>query len=450
MRKRLFFVMAVFLCHALFAQNAENPDASTIITLDDALSLALKNNVSIKREEITLAASKRAASHSWNALLPSVSVSANDEMELPDLAKGKSAGGNTDFQNTFGFEGKISVSISSDLFASIKKTKLDYESARISFEQAVMEIQSQVKETYFSLLLAEQNLNLLRENLENAKNQAEQNAERYRRGTLSELEYLSSKVSYEKLKPELKAQELSFRNEKKSFFLFLGLDEEQIKKDQMQYTGSLEDFLTGYKTSFSEAKKNLVAEAVKNGEIPSILNLQKQIEAAQKSVDAARLSAYGPSANISYAVTPVITGSDKGRIKQSASIGVSIPVENLLPFSKGADSIREAQDSVKDLKLQLAEKRRTVSTDFSYLLESIEQKKESVQALKDFVGLAQANYESARYAYSKGMIEFLSMQNASKEILEAKQNLQNEFLENLKLYIALEKLCGTTANALTL
>ena len=42
-------------------------------------------------------------------------------------------------------------------------------------------------------------------------------------------------------------------------------------------------------------------------------------------------------------------------------------------------------------------------------------------------------------------MELLSLQNAAKENLEAKLNLQNEFLENLKLYISLEKLCGKNA-----
>ena len=65
--------------------------------------------------------------------------------------------------------------------------------------------------------------------------------------------------------------------------------------------------------------------------------------------------------------------------------------------------------------------------------------------MKDFVQLARKNYETAKYSYSKGMTEFLSMQNASKENLEAKLSLQNELLERLKLYISLEKLCGKSA-----
>ena len=172
------------------------------------------------------------------------------------------------------------------------------------------------------------------------------------------------------------------------------------------------------------------------------MNLKKQIEAAQKDVSAARLTAYGPNAVVSYSASPILSGNDKGQLKQSASIGISLPLENLLPFSKGADSIQAAKDSVNDLQLQLTEKTKTAGAEYTYIIQSLSQKEESLASLKSFVNLAQKNYEATRFAYSKGMTEFLAMQNASKENLEAKMNLQNELLETLKLYISLEKLYG--------
>ena len=413
--------MKRFLIIALFLISAGSAFA---VTLDEALNLALENNVSIKREEISLGTAKRASAHSWNSLLPSLTLSANDEIEFPNT-------------NNFGAEGKIAVSLSSDFFASMQKAKLDYEAKKISFDEAVLEITSQVKETYFSLILAKQNLNFLNENLENAKAQAEQNEERYRRGTLSEMEYLLSKISYEKLKPELKSQELAYKKDLKAFCLFLGLD-----ADEVTLEGSLEGFIAKYAETFDDGKKSAMTEAVKNGEVPSILNLKKQLEAAQKDVSVARLTSYGPSANLSYSVNPVLTGAEQGKIKHSASIGISIPLENFLPFSKGADTIKTAQDSVKDLQLQLDEKNKTVNAEFSNIIQSLSQKQESLASHKNFVSLAQKNYEATKYAYSKGMTEFLSMQNAAKENLEAKLNQQNENLETLKLYILLEKLCG--------
>lgn len=426
MKKLLFITFLSFLTASLFSQavGALEPVETKDLTLDKALELALENSISIQREKISLGAAERASKHSWNNLLPSISLSANDEIELPQG------------ENNFGVEGKVSLSISSDLFASMKKAKLDYEAKQISFDEAVSEITATVKESYFSLLLAKQNLDFLKENLENAKNQADQNEERYRRGTLSELEYLSSKVSYEKLKPDFKSQELSYQKELKNFCLFLGLDEEAI------LSGKLEDFITSYEAFFDENKKLEISESVSNGNIPSVLNLKKQIEAAEKELSIARLTAYGPGAVLSYSASPDFSRINQGQLKQSASIGLSIPLENFLPFSKGADSIQAAKDSVKDLQLQLTEKSKITYAEYSHIIQSLLLKEESLTSLKNFVNLAQKNYEATKFAYSKGMTEFLSMQNASKENLEAKINLQNELLETLKLYISLEKLYG--------
>ena len=402
------------------------------LTLEDAVSKALENNISIKREKITLEAAERTSKHSWNTVLPSLSVSANDEISLPEK------------QNNFRVEGKAAISISSDFVASIKKAQADYEAARISYEEAVSEILSQVKTSYFSLIYEKENLDYLRENLENAKRQAEQNEERFKRGTLSELEYLSSKVAYEKLKPELKVQEITYKNNLKAFCLILGMEDVETE-NQIAPEGTLEFFLNKYTAFFNNSMIHDTAENVRNGHDPSLQLLEKQLEASKKEVTKIKLSVWGSSVNLSYSLSPVLSGDEKGGFKQSAAIGLSLPLENLLPFSQGADSIKTAEDSVKDLKLQLEEKSKSVSTEFSSILTSLEQKKESISTLKDFILLAQKNYSAAQYSYSKGTMELLSLQNAAKENLEAKLNLQNEFLENLKLYISLEKLCGKNA-----
>lgn len=399
------------------------------LTLEDAVSKALENNISIKREKITLEAAERTSKHSWNTVLPSLSVSANDEITIPEM------------QNNFGLEGKAAISISSDYFVSIKKAQADYEAARISYEEAVSEIISQVKTSYFSLIYEKENLNFLRESLENAKRQAEQNEERYKRGTLSELDYLSSKVAYEKLKPDFKAQELMYQNDLKTFCLLLGI-EEVDSGNQVSPEGTLENFISEYNAFFDANMKKTLSEDIAKGNVPSVVFLQKQLEASQKEVSKTKLSAWGPSLNLSYSMSPVLNGEENGHIKQSAAIGLSLPLENLLPFSQGADAIKSAQDSVKVLQLQLDEKIKSINVDYNSLLESLEQKKESITTLKSFVLLTQQTYNAAELSYSKGTMELLSMQNAAKDNLEAKLNLQNEFLENLKLYITLEKLTG--------
>lgn len=447
MRKRLFLLIAFVPLWAI---------ADGVLSLESALTLAMKNNASLKRESIALKASERSSRHSWNSLLPSVTVSAIDDIELPDLkrppdgelenAELRDEKTGKVVRNNIGIEGKIAVTLSSSYFATVDKAKLDYEASRISYEEMVSEIASQVKEQYFSLMLEKQNLDVLKENLENARSQAKQNEVRYKKGTLSEIENLSSKAAYEKLKSDFKTQEYLYKNNILVFLRFIGMENHSEKMDagSLALGGTLEDYVDKYASFFDERNKTDFAQNISAGDVPAVASLKKQMEAAQKQVSIERHNAYGPSLNLSYTINPVLAGYDKGRVKQSAYIGLSFPLENYLPFSKGADEIANAQDKINELELSIKEKSQDANADFLNIVEMLAQKQETVSTLKEYVELTQKNYDAVNYSYSKGMTEHLSLKSAAKETLDAKLNLQSEFLEILKLYIALEKLSGKT------
>ena len=92
MRKKIYILIWI----ALFSAGS----GAFALSLEQALSLAMENNISLKREEIILGAAERTSRHSWNSLLPSVSVGVNDELSLQDGV-----------QNNFGLEGKVSVTV---------------------------------------------------------------------------------------------------------------------------------------------------------------------------------------------------------------------------------------------------------------------------------------------------------------------------------------------------
>lgn len=447
MRKRLFLLIAFVPLWAF---------ADGVLSLENALNLAMKNNASLKRETIALKASERTSKHSWNSLLPSVTVSAIDDIELPDLkrppddelenAELRDENTGKIVRNNVGLEGKIALTLTTSQFIAADKAKLDYEASKLTYQELVSEINSQVKEQYFSLMLEKQNLDVLKENLENAQSQAEQNEVRYKKGTLSEMENLSSKAAYEKLKSDFKTQEYLHKNNLLIFLRFIGMEKpsEKLADESFDLGGTLEEFVDKYTAFFNEKNNADFAQNINAGDVPAVVSLKKQMEAAQKQVSIERHNAYGPSLNLSYTINPVLAGYDKGRVKQSAYIGLSFPLENYLPFSKGADEIANAQDKINELELSIKEKSQDANADFLNIVEMLAQKQETVSTLKEYVELTQKNYDAVNYSYSKGMTEHLSLKSAAREMLEAKLNLQSEFLEILKLYVALEKICGKT------
>ena len=64
--KKNFLIILVF---SFFTTVVFAKDEKKSITLDQAIKLALENNVSIKREQISLGTAECASNHSWNSIL---------------------------------------------------------------------------------------------------------------------------------------------------------------------------------------------------------------------------------------------------------------------------------------------------------------------------------------------------------------------------------------------
>ena len=124
--KRTLFVSTFFLfCGFCFAQQNE----TKIITVDDAVSLALENNISIKRNQISLKTLERKNKYSWNSVSPSINASVNYNQPL---------GENID-KNSVSASGSISIRLSPSVYTSIQ-------SAKINYEISMLKLQNQGKE----------------------------------------------------------------------------------------------------------------------------------------------------------------------------------------------------------------------------------------------------------------------------------------------------------------
>ena len=225
--KRTLFVSTFFLfCGFCFAQQNE----TKIITVDDAVSLALENNISIKRNQISLKTLERKNKYSWNSVSPSITASVNYNQPL---------GENID-KNSVSASGSISIRLSPSVYTSIQSAKINYEMGKISYEQAVKSVELEVRNAFYQMLYAKENLSLLERNLETAKQRYNLNREKYQKGQLSELDLLSAQYSYESLIPNIEASQITMENNMSTFKQMLGLDQ----TEKIELSGSLDDFLS--------------------------------------------------------------------------------------------------------------------------------------------------------------------------------------------------------------
>lgn len=430
MRKSVLLALAVACAAHVPAQTAR--DGRVALSLADAVDMALERNVTIARNTISLGANERAKSHAWNSISPSASVSGG--LSVPDGIG--DSGSPSDY--TAELSGAISLSFSPNLFTSIKSARISYGQGVVSYEQACRTVELNVREAFYGLLYEKENITLQERNLQTAKDQYEQNLAKYNQGRMSELDVLSAEVRYKSLQPTVENAHITFANDLEAFAQLIGMD----GTAQIDLQGSLDDVQVSGRVTLDGVEINA----------PAVVSLQKQLEKAQNALLAARFSAYAPSitARWSHGLSSRPANGERATTNSGAlSLTATIPLDGVLPWSKGADGVASAQDTIADLELQLADARRSVAVSTQSSLRKISQSQSSLTARRANVELAQRTYDMTLQAYNRGTKDLLSLQNASDSLLSAQVSLMSEQRALISAVLALEHTIGVPFGTLS-
>lgn len=421
MKKSFLFPFSITLCVFLgcvpvFASSSELKEN---LDVDEAVSLAIENNISLKEEEITLRAYKRSSAYSWNSVSPSLSAGASYT---------KPVAPSDDGDGTAAVYGTASISFTPALFAAVKGAKLDYENGKLSYESAVKTIELNVRKAFYKILYDEDYLKLQKQNLESAEKQYQQNLAKYNSGGISRLDVLSTQVSVATQKPKVLSAETTLSNDKATFKQMLGIPQ----NTEISLSGSLDDFLNIGDITIEDIEMNST----------SLKILENKLEAAKTSVLKSRLNAYAPTLTGSYTVQRSKTGDndavDSGTLKAS----VTIPLDSILPWSSSAQSIASAKDSVESIELQIEDEKTSLKVSTESALLSIAQSKAAILSLQASANLAKETYEMTLSAYQRGTKDLLSLQNALDDVFESQVNLKSEAYSLVSSILDLENIIG--------
>ncbi|WP_147633896.1 TolC family protein [Treponema pectinovorum] len=436
MKRIIFLSLFFYICLlGVFAENSTESKKYTL-SVDDAVKIALENNVSVKRQTITLEAAARAKKDSWNSISPSVSVGATSSIPVDSLTFGDQS---SSYNANLAVNASVSVNFSANLYTSIKNAKLSYEQSRISFEDALRSIEFSVRESYYELLYKKENIALQEENLSIAKKQYETNLAKYNSGRLSEVDSLSAEVNYKSMIPTVENARTDYINSMDSFKQVLGL----MIEDEVELTGSLSDELFLDEVTVDE--KNVTSSIIKV--------LQSKLESAKLSVLDKRFSAFAPTVNATYSwkdSTWYYANTQQSDPKKSSSItlSASIPLDGILPWSSKNNAIDSAKDSVKDYELQLDDEKKSLIRTINISLRSIKQSQEAILSKQANVELAQKTCDMTEEAYNRGTKDLLTLQTANNTLLTAQLTLNSEILTLTKAMLNLERAAGLNAGSL--
>ena len=412
----LFILFSVFSWNVFSAENGEL-SKEKILTLEECISLAKENNLSIKVHKNTLNDLKRKNETSWNSVSPSI--------------KGEAAF-QDDFINkteSFSISGSLGLTLSTNLYSTIKGAKLNYENGLLTYNQAVKQIEMSVWKTFYDLIYKTEYFSFQSQNLLTAKKNYEQNLEKFKNGKISELDVMSSRVSYEQKKPVLEEARIDLTNNLELFKNIIGVDfDDEIKLD-----GSL-DFLLELKDIKLPPKEN---------PSPDVQAAKFAVEIAENNLLAQRFSSYSPVITGTYKYGQALNiDNSLWNETSSLSVGVSIPLDSYLPWSSSAVSINSKKESLESAKLNLEDAEKSIRVNTENALRKINQIISMLEVSKETVALAKKTYEMTETAYNYGKTDFLTLQNASDNVLNAEVSLKNQAKTLMETLLDTEYLLG--------
>ncbi|MDR1099987.1 MAG: TolC family protein [Treponema sp.] len=445
----------------------------------EAVELAIKNNLSLESARIALDTKKRKSDLVWNQFLPDLSVQGTLAMDnekhdsvrgtsaIPDLLSGPGTpiaigGVGGTLYNPAGVfvsdpqgvprwhvQGNISASLalSSALFAGIKTIRQDYRAGLVTFEKAKVQLERDVRKAYYQMLLLEESLVVQRDSLAAAERQVNIAQANYNSGLAPELTLLQARVNRDNLRPDIEEAENNRKLAMANFAMYLGLP----------YDTQFELIpLEGDVVYANLDTAELISQAA-SGKI-DVLELQQQLLYMKSARSAQALQLWTPNLIFGWNYAPVFIkdpwkdswgDGDNWQKGGTFSITLQWKLNNLFPFTKEGQGLKDVDNQIKTMNIGLAQLIRVTELEIYNTALSLEKTRNSIEARTQTVELARQSYESTEAAYRGGLQDFNSVQNAEEALRQARMGVVAQQFNYLLGLIDLEYAIGVPFGTLS-
>jgi outer membrane protein TolC len=473
-----WLTILLFLCAILNLQAQETEKADILqlthirLTPDEAVNLALKNNLSLESSRTSLSTKKRASDLSWNQLIPSVTVagilSRDNEITSQSVSIPiPGTGIPITYEGITGTVGpqffvsdpidipqwhiagniQMSLTLNAAMFEYMKRLRIDYEGGLLSYEKAKSQLERDVRKAYHNILLLQENIALMRGSYENAERQVQMAQANYNAGLAPELTLLQARVARENMRPIIDQVENGMKLAMAQFAMFLGLD----------YNVNFELIPLSENTGFIPLNvTEMISKASR--EKPDIQELRHTIlmmESARKL----QLHALTPSITLGWNTTSVFIkdpwndswfdNSDNWKKSGSFSLTFGVRLHSLIPFSPDFQGIKNLDDQIKTATIGLAQMINGTEIEIYNTVLALERTRTNTQAQAQTVILAEQSYRMTEEAYRAGLQDYFQVQNAEQSLRQARVQLLEQQFNYLNGLIDLEYSIGVPFGTLS-
>jgi outer membrane protein len=333
-------------------------DAQTLLTIDDAVKIALKNNYGILVARNDAAISKTNNTFGNAGMLPNVAVTGNGSYELNNVNQTLSGGTESNYSALSSKSLSAGAELSWTLFDGgkmfVTKNKLNEIEAlgEIQFKDKVLQTEFDVIAAYYDVVRQKQELQSIIEIINYNTELVKILQTSFNGGLLLKTNLLQAKIDLNVFMEDSINQQYTINTAKKSLNRLLGL-----KID------SLSEVSDSIPLSYSIDKSELLNKL--NSSNTSILSFQKQIEIARLTLKEYSRSRY-PLINFKTGYYLARTDNSAGSVLKNSTSGPQIGGSVSIPVFQGGKLQRQIATSkidVESAEFNLENIRLQVTTD---------------------------------------------------------------------------------------
>ena len=438
--KNLFYALvAIVFATTVSAQTQESAptptDGPLVITLEEALQIALSENPTVKIADKTIETKKYAKRGTYAALWPEISASATYQryIEKPSFhIMGQTMKMGTTNNMTGGFSAAMPL-INAQLWKSLKLSAMDVELAVEQARSSRIDMIEQVSKAFYQVLLAKDSYNVYKRVYDNAVENHKIVEKRYSVGQVSEYDFIRSQVTVSNAEPNVFGAENSIVLALWQLKALLGVDLDM----NVDCAGSLADY-----ESAMTSQINMDGTLADNTTMKQFDIQESMLEQSLKLKRAANLPSLAASINYQFTAMDESFALAHYRWNPSstAALALSIPI-----FSGGkrrAD-INQAKIDLSKIQLQRENTERQLRTAIMSYYSNMQTNLKQYHASSQNIATAKRGYDIAVKRYEVGGGTLLDVDNSQLAYTQAELSRSTSIYEYLINKVSMEKITGS-------
>ena len=476
-------VLLAVLSMVAFPTTGQSKDSALVISLNEALKIALSENVAVKVADKEIERSEYAKKGTYSSLFPQVSGSGSyqrtikkqimymdsdsgDDEEgggfgmlsslapyfmrinelsvlqgMPPIVPGESetSSSNSGFAvgrwNTYNYGVSAQMPlVNAQLWESLKISGQAVDLAVEKARSSRLDMVTQVKQAFFAVLLAKEAFNVYKDVYENAVENFVQTEKRFNAEKASELEYTRAKSVVANAIPNVYNAESSVILALWQLKAVMGIDLDR----NIDVSGSLGDYST---QMFRDIHENDDPSLDYN---TTLRQLEIQADQLASSVRMYK-AAYLPTLSAAFAYNMIAMTNDfkfsEYKWSPYSYVGLSLNIP-IFTGGKRHYDVQQAKIQAEELDLQRIETERQLRIAIRQYLNTMETSMNSYNSAVEAVGLAQKAYDIAAKSYKVGKSTITDMNDAQLTLTQASLQQSQAIYNFVVAKSNLEKVLG--------